>query len=395
MTAGDGRGTAAQRESSGRSRSPAKHDTSTGTGSFERHVVKEIPVIGDSLVLVAGGLIDDIPKRLLTAGLKPAVVVIISDKTVYGHHGERLIKAFAGAGIAKEGSGGPRLLTYAFEPGESSKSRETKAEIEDFMLANRCARDTVVVALGGGVVGDLAGFVAATYMRGVPVVQVPTSTMAMLDSSVGGKTAINVPAGKNLVGAFHQPRLVFADPELLRTLGRREVAEGLAEAIKMGVIRDQALFRLLAAEPRRILDLDAALLQEVLFRAIGHKAEVVALDERELGLRSTLNYGHTIGHAVEALCSPGLLHGECVSIGCVAEAELSCRLGRLPREAVGEVRACMQGYGLPVRPPAGLGLEALMAKMSVDKKNQGGQIRCTVITAVGASLEHPQPVPRE
>lgn len=357
--------------------------------------MKEIPVIGDSRVLIAGGILTEIPERLLTSGLKPAVFVIVSDKTVLGHYGDKLVAAFASAGVTMEAGSSPRLLTYAFEPGESSKNRDTKAAIEDFMLANRCTRDSVVIALGGGVVGDLAGFVAATYMRGVPVVQIPTSTMAMIDSSVGGKTALNVPAGKNLIGAFHQPKVIFADPEVLRTLSRREVVEGLAEAIKMGVIRDLELFKLMAAQPEPIMALDNALLQEVLYKAVAHKAEIVAIDEKETGLRATLNYGHTIGHAIEALVSPKLLHGECVAIGCVAEAELACRMGHLSCEVIAEIRDCFKAYGLPVVAPAGLSVEALMAKMAVDKKSQGKTIRCTIITGVGSSIDHPLPVERE
>jgi len=357
--------------------------------------VKEIPVIGDSRVLIAGGILKEIPRRLIAAGFKPSAYVIVSDETVFGHYGGTLVTAFAQEGVLVDSGSSPRLLSYAFKPGESSKTRETKAAVEDFMLSSRCTRDTAVIALGGGVVGDLAGFLAATYMRGVPVIQIPTSTMAMIDSSVGGKTAINVPAGKNLVGAFHQPRIIFADPEVLRTLSRREVVEGLAEAIKMGVIRDSELFKLMAAEPENIMALDNVLLQQVLYKAVGHKAEIVAIDEKETGLRATLNYGHTIGHAIEALLSPQLLHGECVAIGCVAEADLAARMGHLQREAVAEVRACFQKYGLPVLPPPGLSLEKLMEKMAVDKKNQGKTIRCTIITSIGTSIDHPLPVPRE
>lgn len=266
------------------------------------------------------------------------------------------------------------------------------------MLQNRCTRDTVVVALGGGVVGDLSGFLAATYMRGVPVVQIPTSVMAMVDSSVGGKTAINVPAGKNLIGAFHQPRFVFADMALLQTLGRREVAEGLAESIKMGVIRDAQLFELMEKEHKNMLALDASIAGRVIFESVRHKADVVAQDEKETGLRATLNYGHTIGHAIEALMSPGMLHGECVSIGCVLEADLAQRLGHLEPSAVSRIRACFEAYGLPVTMPTlpdGKGLPDLMAKMAVDKKNVGGNIRCTIITGIGSSIDCPQAVARD
>lgn len=358
--------------------------------------VREIPVIGESVVVVGNGLLDEVPTRLQAAGLRPSTFVVVSDKNVFGHHGDRLMQAFekAAAGVEKP----PRLLKYVTEPGEATKSRAVKAAIEDFMLENRCTRDTAVIALGGGVIGDLSGYLAATYMRGVPVVQIPTSVMAMVDSSVGGKTAINVPAGKNLIGAFHQPRFVFADMHLLKTLARREVAEGLAEAIKMGVIRDAKLFDLMEKEAKKMLDLDPSVAAHVIYDSIRHKADVVAIDEKETGLRATLNYGHTIGHAIEALMSPAMLHGECVSVGCVLEAHLACRLGKLPAAAVPRIRACFESYGLPVdmpRLPEGKGLPELMAKMAVDKKNVGGAIRCTIITDVGASIDCPQPVARE
>lgn len=351
---------------------------------------KEIPVVGDSLVLVGNGLLEDIPIRLQAAGLTASAVVVVSDKTVFGLYGERLLAAF-------KSMAGPRVISYTIEPGEASKSREVKAAIEDFMLANRCTRSTMVVALGGGVVGDLSGYLASTYMRGVPVVQVPTSVMAMVDSSVGGKTAINVPAGKNLIGAFHQPRFVFADMDLIRSLQRREVVEGLAEAIKMGVIRDSKLFDLLEAESKRIADAEPELIGQVIYEAVRHKATIVALDEKETGLRATLNYGHTIGHAIEALKSPELLHGECVSIGCVLEADLAVRMGHLEAAAVPRIRACFEAYGLPVampQLPEGKGLPHLMAKMAVDKKNVGDTIRCTIIKGIGDSFEHPLPTPK-
>ena len=263
------------------------------------------------------------------------------------------------------------------------------------MLSQKCNRDTVLIALGGGVVGDLVGFVAATYLRGVPVVQIPTSSTAMIDSSVGGKTAINVPAGKNLIGAFHQPVRVYVDLDLLATLGRRELVEGIAEAIKMGCIRLPSLFDLLEAHPERIMRLDGELIEQVIYDSIRMKAEVVALDEREAGLRSTLNWGHTVGHAVEAIMSPNMMHGECVAVGCVVEAELSRRMGNaatLDADKVDRVTRCFQSYGLPVHVPAGLDLDVAMGKMSMDKKNQGSTIRMTIVTDIGTSLSNPRPV---
>lgn len=220
----------------------------------------------------------------------------------------------------------------------------------------------------------------------------------MIDSSVGGKTAINVPAGKNLIGAFHQPIVVYADMDLLRTLGRRELVEGISEAIKMGVIRMQSLFELLEAHPQRVMELDPELIEQVMYDSIRGKAEVVALDEREAGIRSTLNWGHTIGHAVEALKSPAYMHGECVAIGCVAETEVVLRLGiesKIDRPMIDRITACFASYGLPVHVPRGLEMDKLMGKMALDKKNRGNTIKCTIVTDLGDSIAQPQPVPGE
>eukprot|EP00746_Dinoflagellata_sp_MGD_P165216 gnl/MRDRNA2_/MRDRNA2_94361_c0_seq1.p1 gnl/MRDRNA2_/MRDRNA2_94361_c0~~gnl/MRDRNA2_/MRDRNA2_94361_c0_seq1.p1 ORF type:complete len:386 (+),score=72.53 gnl/MRDRNA2_/MRDRNA2_94361_c0_seq1:71-1228(+) len=358
--------------------------------------VKEVSVIGDSKVFIGSGLLKDIPKKCFDAGLKPAVFVIISDENVFKLFGEELKNVFSS--FAKTLEKSPRVLSYSIKPGEPSKCREVKANLEDFMCDNRCNRDTVVVALGGGVVGDLSGFVAATFMRGVPVVQIPTSVMAMVDSSVGGKTAINVPAGKNLIGAFHQPRLIFADMFLLKTLHEREFVEGIAESIKMGVIRDSKLFDLLEAKAELVKAFDPTVCAEVIYESIRHKAHVVKIDEKEQHVRSTLNYGHTIGHAIEAFMSPAMLHGECVSVGCVLEADLACRLGHISKDTITRIQKCFEAYGLPVSMPAlpeGKGVSELMGKMAMDKKNAGGAIRCTIIKGVGESFDCPQPVARD
>jgi len=225
-------------------------------------------------------------------------------------------------------------------------------------------------------------------------VQIPTSVMAMVDSSVGGKTAINVPAGKNLVGAFHQPTFVFADMELLKTLSRREVAEGLAESIKMGAIRDRSLFELMERHPKEIHNLESPHIEEVIHKSVEHKACVVKIDPHERGLRAILNFGHTVGHAVEAKLSPQLLHGECVSIGSVVEADLARRLGKISEADVKRITACLLAYELPVAMPSGLLLEELMQKMAVDKKNVGNLIRCTMLTSIGTSVDDAVPVDR-
>ena len=361
---------------------------------------RKIDVVGGSVVHIGRALLEQIPSFLLSSDGpvgKASAFVVVSDETVFRLYGEKLLAGFVSAGCIRDEMtvGESKRVTHVTVPaGEGSKSREMKARIEDRMLEFKCKRDTVVVALGGGVVGDLSGFCAATYMRGVPVVQIPTSVMAMVDSSVGGKTAINVPAGKNLVGAFHQPRFVFADMDLLKTLSRREIAEGLAESIKMGCIRDSVLFDLMEEHAAEIIELQSPHIEEVIYKSVSHKATVVQIDPFEKGLRAILNFGHTVGHAVEAKKSPQLLHGECVAIGSVVEADLACRLEKITKGDVDRITACFTAYDLPVTIPEGLELDALMQKMAVDKKNVGNMIRCTMLTSIGTSVDDAVPVDR-
>ena len=394
---------------------------------------RTIPVIGDSKVFVGRGLLSLIPSEITAkgSGIKASKFVIVSDENVWPLYGKQLVDAFKAIGsqvhdVASDAAtrasqpmgfamgcscggddvelgddDGRLVLTYQVAAGENSKCRAVKAAIEDFMLLHRCNRDTCLIALGGGVVGDLVGYVAATFMRGIPVVQIPTSATAMIDSSVGGKTAINVPAGKNLIGAFHEPTAVYADMDCLRTLGKRELVEGIAEAIKMGVTRLPSLFDLLEKHPQQVMALDPTLIDQVMYDSIRMKAEVVAQDEKEAGLRGTLNWGHTIGHAIEALKSPAMMHGECIAIGCVAEAELATRLSvpgvdasPLTPAKIARVTACFKSYGLPIHVPRGLAIDDLMRKMALDKKNRGSSIRCTIVTDIGVSVTQPQPVPK-
>jgi 3-dehydroquinate synthase len=238
--------------------------------------------------------------------------------------------------------------------------------------------------LGGGVVGDMAGFAAACYQRGVDFVQVPTTLLAQVDSSVGGKTGVNHPRGKNMIGAFHQPRAVIADTDTLATLPDRELAAGLAEVVKYGLIRDPAFFDWLEANRTRLLARDADALAEAIERSCRNKAEVVAADERESGQRALLNLGHTFGHAIEAGMGYGAwLHGEAVAAGMVLAAELSARLGWLDAEDVQRTRALLAGFALPVDPPTALGTERWLALMAVDKKVQAGQLRLVLLRGIG------------
>ena len=362
--------------------------------------MRTVDLIPNSTVLVGRNLFQLIAKQVANQLPNTSKICLVSDQNVAKLYLEKLVQAFQDNSNFRHVQNPDQanlsdkiIITYVVIPGEDSKSRKTKADVEDFMLQFKCNRDTCMIALGGGVVGDLVGFVAATYMRGVPVIQIPTSSTAMIDSSVGGKTAINVPAGKNLIGAFHQPKRVYADLDLLATLGKRELVEGIAEAIKMGCIRHSSLFDVLESQPSRIMSLDDELIEQVIYESILNKAQVVLADEREAGLRSTLNWGHTIGHAIEALMSPAMMHGECVSVGCVVEAELSRRMGNdtLTREKIDRIAACFQAYGLPVHAPK-LCIETLEKKMALDKKNQGNTIRCTIVTDIGTSMTNPQPV---
>ena len=307
----------------------------------------------------------------------------------------------------------PRLLTYEVPPGETSKSRQTKADIEDWLLSQSppCGRDTVILALGGGVIGDLTGFVAATYMRGVRYVQVPTTLLSMVDSSIGGKTAIDTPLGKNLIGAIWQPQRIYIDLDFLGTLSQREFINGMAEVIKTAAISDDAEFAALEDNAEMILNAvknDPSQgasrfkgIEEVLKRAIlasvKFKAHVVTVDEREGGLRNLLNFGHSIGHAIEAFLTPQVLHGECVAIGMIKEAELARYLGVLKGAPVGRLAKCISSFGLPTRLDddrirrlsAGkhCTVEQLIHKMGIDKKNDGAKKKVVLLSAIGRTHE--------
>ena len=246
-----------------------------------------------------------------------------------------------------------------------------------------------MIACGGGVIGDLGGFVAATYMRGVPFVQVPTSLLAMTDSSIGGKTGIDVPLGKNLVGAFMQPRAVYTDLSFLQTLPLRELCNGMAEVIKHGIIRSRELFEWCEARADAVMRRDIDALRDIVSLSQAIKVRVVNEDEKEAGLRSILNFGHTIGHGIEAHMQPNLLHGECVAIGMVKEAEVARALGLCPPRVVGRIIRCLKLYKLPTRMPEGLPVEKIMHRMQFDKKNVSGQIKCVLVKDIGEVVEKP------
>jgi 3-dehydroquinate synthase len=271
--------------------------------------------------------------------------------------------------------------------GESNKTREVWARLTDDMLAKGYGRDSAVIALGGGVVGDLAGFVAATFMRGIPVIQVPTTLLAMIDASIGGKTAVDTPAGKNLVGAFHPPAAVIIDPQVLTTLPLRELRAGFAEAFKHGVIADEPYLNDVANSASGLLSADGQKgdsMLSLIVRSVEIKADVVSRDEREGGLRQILNFGHTIGHAVELVSGYSLLHGEAVAIGMALESELAEQIGLAQTGTAARVSSALKSAGLPTALPSGSDGEAVIEAMRSDKKGRSGRTRFALPLRIGA-----------
>jgi 3-dehydroquinate synthase len=302
--------------------------------------------------------------------------LIVTDENLTGQ-AKPFGDALRGVGVA--------TTTAVVPPGEATKSMEQVATLYDRLIELRADRHFVIVALGGGVVGDLAGFVAATFARGLPLLMVPTSLLAQVDSAVGGKVGVNHPKAKNIIGAFHQPAGVWIDTQTLRTLPARELRCGLAEVVKYGVILDAAFFAALEAEADAILALGPAAIRRVVARSCQLKADVVARDEREeTGLRAVLNFGHTIGHAIEAVAGYGgaFQHGEAVAAGMVAECRLAERLGWVGPEVTARLVALLRRFGLPVA-AEGLDPEALLDAMSRDKKNRAGKVRFVLPRALG------------
>jgi 3-dehydroquinate synthase len=268
--------------------------------------------------------------------------------------------------------------------GEQFKTLDVLNQIFDELLKNRFGRGATLIALGGGVVGDMGGFAAACYQRGIAFVQVPTTLLAQVDSSVGGKTGVNHPLGKNMIGAFYQPKAVLADTSVLNTLPDRQLAAGLAEVIKYGLIRDQAFFEWLENNLGLLVKRDSAALAYAIERSCRNKAEVVAEDETESGVRATLNLGHTFGHAIETGAGYGeVLHGEAVAIGTCMAADLSRRLGWLDADSVERITGIFRLAGLPVTCPPGFTVERFIDLMSVDKKNVDGAIRLILLKSIG------------
>lgn len=289
--------------------------------------------------------------------------------------------------VVKTALAGRRVEAVILPDGEEYKSLTVLNDIFTALLQHRFSRKATIVALGGGVIGDMAGFAAACYQRGVPFVQIPTTLLSQVDSSVGGKTAVNHPLGKNMIGAFYQPRCVIADTETLNTLADRELAAGMAEVIKYGVIRDPEFFVWLEHNIDQLLARDPAALACAVERSCRNKAEVVAADETEQGQRALLNLGHTFGHAIETGMGYGAwLHGEAVAAGMAMAADLSARLGWIDRAAVQRIEALLQRSKLPLRAPKALSVERMLDLMAVDKKVEEGQLRLVLLRAIGEAV---------
>jgi shikimate kinase/3-dehydroquinate synthase len=326
-------------------------------------------------VFVSWGALPDLGRRMADAGLA-GHAYLISDSMVHARWGA----------AAKESlqAGGLRVASHVVPAGETSKSLETAASIYDWLVSRRAERGEAIVALGGGMVCDLAGFVAATFVRGLPLVHVPTSLLAMVDAAVGGKVAVNQKEAKNLIGAFYQPRLVLADVSTLQSLPPRELTAGWAELIKHALIMDEDLMRLLEEKADAILSLDPTVTTEVISRSIALKAAVVSEDEREeTGRRTILNYGHTIGHGLEAAAEyVGMLHGEAVAVGMAGAARIARRLGLLAPELAERQDALIARFGLPLR-ASGVDPAKVLAATALDKKVKGGAIRWVLLEGIG------------
>ncbi len=316
--------------------------------------------------------------NLIMPHLKRKNMAIVTNTTVAPLYLEKLAKPLREAGV--------NVLEIILPDGEAYKNTDTLNLIYDALLKNRCERSTTLVALGGGVIGDLTGYAAATYLRGVPFIQIPTTLLSQVDSSVGGKTGINHPLGKNMIGAFYQPKLVLADIDTLQTLPPRELSAGVAEVIKYGLIRDADFFDWLEVNINKLMALDEAVTMYAIYRSCQNKAEVVAADEHETGERALLNLGHTFGHAIENAMGYGVwLHGEAVAAGTMLAADLSQRMGWLNVEQLTRVHALLSAANLPLNAPK-LGVDKYLNLMANDKKVEGGKIRLVLQQGIGKAV---------
>ncbi|MFI5267216.1 MAG: 3-dehydroquinate synthase [Chloroflexota bacterium] len=328
-----------------------------------------------SVIKTGRGLVGQAAELMRGVGLKGRTFVV-TDRNVYAHSGQALSENLA--------RGGFEPVVNMLNPGEQTKTLRSLEVLYDWLAEARAERTDVIVALGGGVVGDLAGFLAASYLRGMPLVQIPTTLLAQVDSSIGGKTGVNHPKAKNLIGAFYQANLVIIDTSMLATLPAREFRGGLGEVVKYGVILDAELFDLIEVKQAEVLKQDSGVVDHIVARCADLKVQVVGEDEREAGLRMILNFGHTIGHAIEAATNyEALLHGEAVGIGMSGAAQIAVQLGKFDAASCQRLQALLKALGLPYA-ARGLAWELVRDAMSLDKKTRSGRINWILPTAMGS-----------
>lgn len=325
---------------------------------------------------IGRGLLTD--ASLILPHLKRKHVAIVTNTTVAPLYLAQLTDTLQAAGV--------KVIPIILPDGEAYKNSDTLNRIYDALLQNRCERSTTLIALGGGVIGDLTGYAAATFLRGVPFIQIPTTLLSQVDSSVGGKTGINHPLGKNMIGAFYQPQVVLADIDTLQTLPPREFSAGVAEVIKYGLIRDAQFFDWLECHMPQLMQLDEAVLSEAIYRSCQNKADVVAKDEHEQGERALLNLGHTFGHAIENAMGYGVwLHGEAVAAGTMMAADLSQRMAWLSADELARIKNSLLAAKLPLDPPK-LGAAKYLDLMGLDKKVENGKIRLVLQQGIGRAV---------
>ena len=332
---------------------------------------------GDHPIWVGWGILEEVGRRVRSL-MSPSAAYVIADESAHTYASKTQI-SMQEVGIPTH--------VYMISSGETSKNLETVQQVYSWLAENKAERGHLILAVGGGVVGDLAGFVAATYLRGIPFVQIPTTLLAMMDASIGGKVAVDMPQGKNLVGAFYQPKFVLSDVETLKTLPVRELTSGWAEAIKHGLILDVGLIDTFESHVSELKSLDPEIATEIIRRSVAIKAGVVSQDEKEtLGIRILLNYGHTIGHAIESVTGyTEYLHGEAVSVGMMGAAKIGELLQIMNLDDVERQKEVLQAYGLPISAPA-LNSEAIISAMTSDKKTTGGSISWVLLDGIGKAI---------
>ena len=358
-------------------RKGARNDRKRARGGGEKAACRVVTATRRYPVFVGYGLLDELGEKANKAALSP-LAVVISDENVWRLYGGRVEKVLSDAGLT--------VHALVVPPGEETKSLKAAQGIYDFLIKKRVERDDMLIALGGGMVGDLAGFVAATYLRGIPWLQVPTSLVAMVDASIGGKVGVNHPEGKNLIGAFYQPSLVLADTQALATLPERELTSGWAEVVKYGLIMDREFFEFLEDNASRLVKLEQEAVGRAVRRSASLKAEVVSQDEKERGRRTILNYGHTIAHGLEAATHyRRFLHGEAVAIGMMGAAKLSQRRGMLSPAVVKRQQSLLEKFGLPTA-FSDVSRDEIAKAMEVDKKTRARKIRWVLLEDIGRTL---------